>query len=188
MAEPSEKIARFLILFVVGVFILKELTGSGIFEATNHKGKGFFVKIPKGWSKVKEEKDVVYPKGVEFVQFVPGGVDLEKARLEATISIYSKKLVTPIWIEDEFPDIVQSLSEAGYEVKDKGEIKVDERISSWVVYYDRESDVLNLEFYMVSENNIFFKLQYSASSEKFQQNRRYFEELKDSFKFRFSVF
>jgi len=188
MAEPSEKIARFLILFVIGVFLLKELGGSSIFESTDHKGKGYYVKIPQGWSKVKQEKSVVYPKGVEFVQFIPAGVDLEKARLEAVISIYSKKLVTPIWIEDEFPDIVQSLSEKGYEVKDKGEIKMDEKISSWVVYYDRESDVLNLEFYIVSENNIFFKIQYSAASDKFQQYRRYFEELKDSFKFRFSVF
>ena len=188
MAEPSEKIARFLILFVIGIFILKELTGSSIFESTNHKGKGYFVKIPLGWSKVKQEKGVVYPKGVEFVQLVPEGVDLESEQLEAVISVYSKKLTTPIWIEDEFPGIVQSLREEGYEVKDKGEIKVHERISSWVVYYDRESDVLNLEFYMVSENNIFFKLQYSAASDKFQPNRRYFEELKDSFKFRFSVF
>ena len=187
MAEPSEKIARFLVLFVIGVFILKELGGSSIFEATEHKGKGFYVKIPKGWSRVKQEKDVVYPKGVEFVQFVPAGIDLDNERLEAVVSVYSKKLVNPIWIEDEFPSIVQSLREAGYEVKDKGEIKVDERISSWVVYYDRESDVLNLEFYIVSESNIFYKLQYSASSEKFQENRRYFEEIKDSFKFRFSV-
>ena len=113
---------------------------------------------------------------------------MEIAPPDATISVYSKRLTTPIWIEDEFPGIVLSLSEAGYEVKDKGEIKVDEKISSWVVYYDRKADMLNLEFYIVSENSMFFKIQYSADPDNFKKNRRFFEELKDSFKFRFSVF
>ena len=61
MREPSEKITIFLVLFVIGIFIIKNLTGSGIFEPTDHKGKGYFVKIPKGWAKVKKAKGTVYP-------------------------------------------------------------------------------------------------------------------------------
>ena len=188
MSQPSDRIAKFLILFVIGIFLIKNFTGSGFFEPTDHKGKGYYVKIPKGWSKVKKEKGTVYPQGVTFVQFVPEGVDLKVARPDAMISIYSKKLITPIWIEDEFTNIVQSLREEGYEVKDQGQIKVDEKIAGWVVYFDRKTPALNLEFYIVSENNMFYKMQYSADPDKFQENRHYFEELKNSFKFRFSLY
>ena len=188
MAEPSQRIAKFLIVFVVAVILIKSFTGSGFFEAKDHKGKGYYVKIPVGWTKIKKEKGVVFPQGVEFVQFIPKGVDPEIVPPAATISIYSKKLTTPIWIEDEFSDMVQSLREAGYEVKDKGKIKMDDQISGWVVYYDQKANVLNLEFYIVSENNLFFKIQYSAKPDKFQENRHSFEELRNSFKFRFSVF
>lgn len=188
MAQPSEKITKLLIFFIVGVFIVKSLTGSGIFESKNHKGKGYFVRIPEGWSKVKKEKGVVYPQGVDFVQFLPKGINLEIERPDASISIYSKKLTTPIWIEDEFPDIVNSLRETGFDVRDQGEIKVDGKISRWVVYFDRPNYLLNLEFYIVSDNNMFFKIQYSADADKFQQSRHSFEELKNSFKFKFSLY
>lgn len=188
MKQPSEKIARFLVVFIIGVFIIKSFSGSVLFESKNYKGKGFFVRIPEGWTKVKKQKGDVYPDGIDFVQFVPRGTDLEVKKPEATISVLSKKLTTPIWIEDEFPDIVQSIREAGFEVKDKGEIKISEKVSSWIVYYDRKVPALVLEFYIVSDNNMFFKMQYSASPDKFQQYRQYFEELKDSFKFRFSLY
>jgi len=187
-SQPSEKIIKFLILFVIGVFIIKNFSGSSFFEAKSYKGKGYFVRIPKGWKKVKKEKGVVYPQGVNFVLFIPRGINLEIEQPDVSISIYSKKLTTPIWIEDEFPDIVRSLSEAGFEVKDKGEIKLDGKISSWVVYLDRKTPALNLEFYIVSDNNMFYKMQYSAKPENFQQNRHYFEELKNSFKFRFALY
>ena len=188
MSQPSERIAKYLIMFVIGVFIIKGVSGSSFFESKIHKGRGYSVSIPEGWKKVKKKKGVVYPRGVEIVLFVPKGTNTEEESPDIFISIYSKKLTTPIWIEDEFPDIVHSLREAGFEIKDKGEIKLDDKISSWVVYYDRVNSLLILEFYIVSDNNMFFKMQYSADPDKFQQNRNAFEELKDSFKFRFSFY
>ena len=68
------------------------------------------------------------------------------------------------------------------------QLKIAEKISSWIVYYDRKTPALVLEFYIVSDNNMFFKLQYSADPDKFQKNRLSFEELKDSFKFRFGFY
>lgn len=188
MSQPSERISKFLILFIIGVIIVKNISGTGIFESKNYKGKGYFVRIPEDWSKVKKRKGTIRSQGTDIVQFVPTGTNLEDERPDAMISIFSKKLTTPIWIEDEFPDIVHSLREAGFEIKDKGEIKLDDKISSWVVYYDRVNSLLILEFYIVSDNNMFFKMQYSADPDKFQQNRNAFEELKDSFKFRFSFY
>ena len=54
MSQPSEKIATFLVLFVVGVFIIKSAGNAGLFEARSYKGKGYYVKIPEGWIKAKD--------------------------------------------------------------------------------------------------------------------------------------
>lgn len=187
MSQPSEKITKFLIVFVIGVFIIKGLSGAGFLEAKSHKGKGYFVLIPEGWMRVKKEKGVIYPRGVEIVQFIPKGIDLEIEEPGAFISIYSKKLDAPIWIEDEFPNIVMSLRKEGFDVKDKGDIKINEKIGAWVVYLDHKIPKLNLEFYMVSDNGMFYKIQYSADPDKFSKYRYAIEELKASFKFKFSL-
>jgi len=187
VSQPSEKIAKFLTLFIAGIFIIKGLSGAGLLEAKSHKGKGYFVRIPEGWSKVKKRRGVIYPQGVEIVQFIPKEIDLKAEEPGTTISIYSKKLAAPIWIEDEFPNIVRSLREEGFEIKDKGDIKIDEKIGAWIVYFDHKIPKLNLEFYMVSDTGMFYKIQYSADPDKFQKNRYAIEALKDSFEFKFSL-
>ena len=188
MEKPSTKLTKVLVIFVIAVFLIKNATSSGIFEAKDHKGKGFYVKIPEGWKKVKKQKGVVYPEGVEVVLFVPKGIDVAYEQPDVYISIFTKKLSTPIWIEDEFPEILGSIKKAGYKIRDKGEIKLDGRLSAWVVYHDKKTPALVLEFYMVTDNSMFFKIQYSAHPDKFNKERASFEELKDSFKFRFSLY
>ncbi|MCH7516529.1 MAG: hypothetical protein IIB08_05325 [Bacteroidetes bacterium] len=188
MEKPSDHIVKYLIIFVIGVILIKTTSGSGIFVSKIHKGKGYSVQIPKGWKKVKENKGIIYPKDVELVTFVPKSIDLKIQEPDVFISIFTKKLSTPIWIEDEFPDILQSLREAGFDVKDKGEIKLDNVISKWVVYHEKKIPALVLEFYMVTDASIFYKMQYSAHPDKFNVARADFEELKNSFKFRFSLF
>ena len=186
--QPSSKITKFLILFAVMVAITKSLSNAGYFEPKDHKGKGYYVKIPAGWVKARLPKNMQYPKDVEMVMFVPQGTNLSKGQPDMFISIYSKKLPTPIWIEDEFPDILAAIQKEGMEIKDKGQIKIDELITHWVVYLDKAVPALVLEFYMVTDNNTFHKIQYSAPPSKFNEHRRSFEELKDSFKFKFSLY
>ena len=170
------------------VAIIKSLSSSGYFEAKDHKGKGYYVKIPAGWIKAKPPKNVQYPKDVEVVMFVPQGTDTGKGQPAMFITIYTKKLSTPIWIEDEFPDILAAIQKEGMQIKDKGQIKIDNEISHWVVYFDKAVPALVLEFYIVTDNNMFHKIQYSAPPDKFNKYRKSFEELKDSFKFRFSLY
>ena len=188
MDKTSTKLTKALIVFVIAVVFIKNATTSGIFESTSHKGRGYYVKIPEGWTKVKKRKDIVYPEGVDMTMFVPKEVNLKYEDPDVYISIFSKKLSTPIWIEDEFPEILRSIEGAKHRIMDKGEIKIDEKISKWVVYHDKKTPALILEFYMVTDNSVFFKIQYSAPPEKFNQMRRFFEELKNSFKFRFSLY
>jgi len=188
MEPASTKLTKILVIFIIGVVIIKSATHAGFFEAKSHKGKGYFVKIPVGWKKMKKQKDDVYPQGVEVATFIPREVNPKKDKIDAYISILTKKLKTPIWVEDEFPDILKSIGKSGYRVMDKGEIKLDGAISKWVVYHDKKTPALTLEFYMVTDNNVFFKIQYSTHPDKFNKLRKSFEELKDSFKFRFSLF
>ncbi len=177
-----------MIAFIIAILVIKNATSSGIFKAKDHRGKGYYVKIPRGWKKVKKQKGVVYPDGVAVVMFVPNRINVAREVPDMYISIFTKRLTTPIWVEDEFPDILKSIHDSGYRIMDKGEIKLDGTISKWVVYHDKKMLALILEFYMVTDNNVFFKIQYSAHPDKFNKERIAFEELKDSFKFRFSMF
>lgn len=186
--EPSAKIMKFLIFFAVMVVIIKSLGNAGYFKPKDHKGRGYYVKIPAGWIKAKRQKNVQYPKDVEVAMFVPQGTDMSKGQPDIFVSIYTKKLSTPIWIEDEFPDILSAIQKEGMEIKDKGQIKIDDKITHWVVYLDKAAPALVLEFYMVTDNNTFHKIQYSAPPDKFDKYRKSFEELKDSFKLTFSLY
>jgi len=188
MEQPSDKIVRYLIIFAIAVALIKVTSGSGIFASSIHKGKGYLVVIPDGWKKVKKKKDVVYPKGVEMVTLVPKTIDADRDVPEVFISILTKKLATPIWIEDEWPDILRALNESGMKIKDKGQIKIDEVTTQWVVYHDIKVPALVLEFYMVTDTSVFYKMQYSADPEKFNVFRPVFEEFKSTFKFRFSMY
>lgn len=186
--ELSKKIGKLLLYFVIGVFVIKTAGNSGFFEAKVYKARGYSVNVPMGWKLVKKQKGVVYPEGVEAVMFVPKEVNLEKERPFAFITIYTKKLTTPIWMEDEFPEILASIQKEGYKVMDKGQIKLDALDSHWLVYHDVKTPALVLEFYAVTDNNTFYKIQYSSSPDKFNVLRKSFEELRASFKIRFSLY
>lgn len=188
MEQPSTKVTRALIIFVIAVAIISNMSSSGFFEPRDHKGKGYYVKIPEGWKKVRQQKGVVYPEGVEVVMFVPKETNVKSKEPDAYISIFSKKLSTPVWIQDEFPEILASIARGGNKIMDKGEIKLDDVISEWLVYHDKKADALVLEFYMVTDNNMFYKMQYLAPPDQFNQMRRSFEELKDSLRFRFALY
>lgn len=188
MEKTSTKLTRALIVFVLAVLFIKNATTSGIFVSKVHKGKGYLVRIPEGWKKVKKQDDVVYPEGVDVVMFVPNSIDIKNELPDVYISVFAKKMTTPIWMEDEFPEILKSIKDAGYKIMDKGEIDLDEKMSEWVVYHDPKTPALVLEFYVVNDNNMFYKIQYSAHPDKFNVDRPAFEQLKDSFKFRFSLY
>lgn len=188
MQRASTTISRVLFGFIIMVIIAKSLSTSGMFEPKDHKGKGYAVKIPEGWKKVKKDKDVVYPEGVEVAMFVPKEIDTRRELPDIYISIFTKKLNTPIWIEDEFPEILRGLHASGYKIMDKGKIDMDEVFSQWVVYHDQKASALVLEFYMVTDNNIFYKIQYAAPPDEFNKRRPSFEELRESFKFRFTLY
>lgn len=188
MDQPSDRIARYLIIFVVLVFFIKVFINSGIFEMKTYKGKGYSVSIPDGWKMMKEDENVQYPEGVEVATLIPKSVDPASQNLDIFISIFSKKMTTPIWVEDEFPGIVASLMQKGFPVMDEGEIKISDRITKWVVYHNKKENALVLEFFMDTDNNMFYKLTYWARPDKFNAHRKEFETLKDSFKLRFSLF
>jgi hypothetical protein len=185
---PSKKIGKILLCFVIGVFVIKTAGNAGFFEAKSYKARGYSVNVPQGWKLVKRQKGVVYPQGSDAVMFVPKEVNMEEEPPYAHITIYTKKLSTPIWMEDEFPEILSSIQQEGYKVMDKGQIKLDELDSHWLVYHDVKVPALVLEFYAVTDNNTFYKIQYSSHPDKFNTLRKSFEELRESFKVRFSFY
>ena len=170
------------------MILIKIFGGSGLFTPKSYKGKGYFVKIPVGWKILKKKKGAIIPKDVQVVTFVPEETDPKEDDPGTFITIFTKKLSTPVWIEDEFPDILNSIAKAGFKILDKGEIKMDGVFSKWVVYHDEKTPALALEFYMVTDNSVFYKIQYMAPPDTFNALRGSFEELKASFRFRFSLY
>ena len=176
-----------MVFFIIAVVLIKMFSTSQLFEAKSFKGRGYFVQIPEGWKKVKTPKGMHYPDGVEVDRFVPKPMAADELP-EVQIIIFSKKLDTPVWIEDEFPGILESISREGYKIMDQGELKLDDKIAKWVVYQDKKTSAMNLEFYTVTDTSIFYKLQYSTQPGLFSKYRRAFEFLRESFKFRFSLY
>jgi len=93
-----------------------------------------------------------------------------------------------MWLEDEMPEIINYLRQAGMYIIDKGEIKIDNEISKWVFFHDKRAQILTIEFYMILENNMFIKLQYSSKDTEFNKYRPEFEELKNNMKVKMTLF
>ena len=181
-----EKIRNILLLFLALVIVFKFYLPK-FFKTDQYDGPGYSLKIPIGWEKQKINSNV-YGKDVEAVTFTVPEINTITEQPVARITILAKRLTAAFWVEDEFPSILQSISENGYQIMDRGEIKISDQISKWVVFYDKRTDLMELEFYMVTESNIFYRIQYVTDFDKFQKYRPGFEYLKDSFKVKIGLF
>jgi hypothetical protein len=183
----SEKLMNALIVLVVGVLLIKFFIMGGLFKSNAHKGHGYSIVPPAGWEKVKEGKGAesifASSQKPEIVTFIPPARDPLSESPEATLSILNVKLDQSMWIEDEFPSIIEALSRAGYRVIDKGQIMIDTQIFHWVFYEDPTGSMLNLEFYTVDEVNNLYRIQLTATLEGFYKHRPAFEAAKKTIKF-----
>jgi len=171
---------KFIIYFFIAVFALKFIIIQ-IGKSNKYYGNGYSLRIPAGWEKISDvEKD-----DSREVKFVTLARDLLKDRPEATISIYSNKMKQALWIEDEFPSIVKSISNAGLKILDKGDLKIHKQLTPWVLYDNAKADLFSLELYMITDTKLFVRIRYSANPKDFNKYRLSFEELKESFKLKF---
>ena len=182
---------RFFIFIFLLIFI-KYASGLSIFKSGKYQGEDFVVVVPVGWEQRKElggkfKEQGSYEK-TELVTFIHEGIDLEVQDPPAKISITSRKLPHAVWIDDEWGDIIRSIRMAGMRVMDQGEIKIGGVISKWVVFHNKKMKTLHLEFYMITEKNMFYKLEYVTEDDKFGKYRPDFEFLKNSWEFKFSLF
>lgn len=181
-----DRIKSLIIYVVLATVIIKSLMMTGIFRSTTFNGDGFKVSIPSGWEMSKERSREKKYEETKITTFVTQEKDSDDIP-QAVITLLSKKLEQAIWIEDEFPNIVQAIR-VKYKVIDKGEIKLDNQLTKWVFYEDKKNNLLNLDFYLVTEASKFYKIQFSAFKEHFKKHRPAFEELRESFKLDFSLF
>lgn len=197
----SDKILGALLKFCLVILFLKFVVFGAWLKSPTHKGPGYSILKPVGWEVIEdatgvqpifaanEKPDVVMfarpekipPSGQRFPEgkSPPAGTPVP----EATIAVLVVKMANPIWIEDEFPTLLDALAKAGYHVLDHGQIKVDNEIFEWVLYKDPTGSLVNLEFYYVNELNKLFKLQYQATPDAFKTYRPVFESTKETFKF-----
>jgi hypothetical protein len=162
-----------------------------IFKSDWHTGDGYKIKFPAGWvldktqsSKVDFFSTTYKPEQIAYsTQERNGTTD----RPAATISMYTNKLAQAMWIQDEFPGMIAAMKAQGLQVKQKGEIKVDNRIHEWVLYKNPSNGTLTMEFYQVDDSNFIYKLSFITYPQYFDKYRPDFEAAKATLKYtRFS--
>ena len=185
MAEDySSKIWKILFLILaVGFGLRYWLT----LDAGTYKGKGFSIVFPLGWTEwkipeavQKENKEGL--KNINTVTYVSPTQDPASDTPAASLSIISYKLQQAAWLDDEFPRIVTAIQKKGGRVIKKGEITLNNEPTRWVFYEDVADRILNLEFYIITNENMFYKIHYAAKEAAFNKYRPAFEKAKATFK------
>ncbi len=186
---------KFVKAFLLGIILVELLSGCYLFPSDKYKykGKGFSVKFPIGWKKIKQPADpgVIFtstfkPHSVTFItpqeiSYFNRYADQIDQIPEASISVYANKLSASIWLEDEFNNILEALSKHAH-ILDHGQVTIDNQIADWLIYRYDEIPTITLEFYIVTDFNIFYKIIYSTHVDKFKTYRDQFEVMKASFK------
>ncbi|MCD4780680.1 MAG: hypothetical protein K8S27_09065 [Candidatus Omnitrophica bacterium] len=192
----AEMMDHRLFLKIIGIpiallFLIKFYITSDIFKTPLYRGEGFSISCPDGWDKMDKKEKYNIPTGVFLNEndydtvtcFLPSEQVKEGTR-PTYLSAFATQTYAPYWIEDIFPQVMDVLIKTpGYVILDKGELKVDEQVSRWVLYDVKKEETVYLEFFMVDERNGFFKLRYQADYDKFKKFRPAFETFRDSFAF-----
>lgn len=186
MDDDAAKIMRIIfIVLAVSYGIKMYLTR----HSDIYKGQGYTIEFPHGWSnyedinpqkKKKRRFSTEDRNAPKTVTFVTEEVDYETGAFAASMSITTMKLASAAWIEDEWGTILQSIFEYGNKIIDKGEIKIDEELSKWVFYESPGQQAVTIEFYIITELNMFYKISYTALPKTFDKYRKAFEESKNT--------
>lgn len=184
--DSSDLFKKSLTILAI-ILAIKFVFVGGLFKGDGYDGRGYTIKFPPGWvlSKQKSTKNNILDSAEtpEIVTYQTPEINSRTQQPEASMAVTTFKLRQATWIEDEFPYIISSLEQARMHILDKGQIKIDERITQWALYQDKYS-MLHLEFYFVDDANIFYKIAFVAHPNSFKVYRPAFEAAKDTFKFK----
>jgi len=172
----------FLILIVVAV-VFRTMIYPKLFDPTHLRASNFSLTIPEGWE-VYEEPFIEYEEDVEVVVLAPSElinpalysefeyfVDEETVQVPTTIiKIYSKWLKLPIWLEGEFPEILNGLRRMGRVIVKKGRVKMGDFDAFWCLTENRNRTNVTLEYYVVGKGNKFVKLEYNSIPREFDKS------------------
>jgi hypothetical protein len=190
-ATDYDKLKTFLVLLFVFVFLLNAGKKSGWFEPKLIDGNGYKMDFPVGWIRNTEETKDIRMEGslyeTQIITYDSPQKDPKTGEPEARLQMYARKLESAMWIEDEWVDIVSSIRKARFIILDKGEIKLDGEISKWLVFHDQKRTALILEFYFVTDSNVFYKIRYVGTPKGFSKHRPDFEEAKSTFKLKMNL-
>lgn len=182
--DYSAKIWKVIIIILVVAFGVRYflLTDSGVY-----KGQGFEMKFPEGWTEWEIPEELKQQRGEEMddkiqtVTFISPENEFNYDR-DASLSVISYKLDQAAWLEDEFPRIIGAIKKQGNHIIKDGQVEIDGEETRWVFYHDKKNKILNLEFYIVTTGNMFYKIHYAADEKKFKEHRPAFEAAKETFK------
>lgn len=184
---------KILFLFIFFVVLIKFVILPYMNDSMHYRGFTFRVDVPAGWKKYKDENFKKEPD-TEILVLVPDlpadeNLDFEALKTgkppepKTKIIFTSRKLPNPMWIEDEFPQILETIAKFGNTIMDKGEIKINNQLFKWVIFNNRKGDKLSLNFYAITDNARIYTVELLTPPAEFNKYRPGFEKAKGSLKF-----
>ena len=162
-------------IFVLAVIIFAARLFAGhLYDPTQYRGPWYSVKIPQGWAKHVEEDEVVFQSPIKDYLGSP----------EAIFSIYGYQSRGALFMDLFFPDVLASLEQQDGKILQQGQIKIDDIVSSWVLFKNNEPEWIIWTFYIIDDHNRLTKVQMMVKPENFKRYRPVFEEFKNTIKFK----
>jgi len=165
----------FIIIVVVCVLFLIKDKIVAHFDPAIHRADYYTVRAPDGWTKTVEKEEVVW---------VCPDKELFSNMPEAIFSIYATKPKIPLFLEDVFFDAVSEVKRANGRILDKGEIKIQNALSNWVLFVNEDPKLVILTFYLIDDYNRFIRIQYISHPKAFKKYRETFEKFKSTLQLR----
>lgn len=162
------------LLFLIVILFVAKLVAGRIYDPTVHRGPWYSVKIPVGWQKQVEGDEVFFRSPEKDALGNPGAV----------FSIYGHQSKGALFIEDFFEEVIAALSQQRGQILQRGEIKIDNEISRWVLFRMDDPEWIIWTFYVVDDFNRLTKIQFLSKPKDFAAYRPVFEEFKDSIRIR----
>jgi len=184
---------RFLIVMLLFVCMASfPLVGCEGFRKGVYNSSHFRMTFPYKWKEGSWTIPTVLPAGSLYDPeiFVAESPAKHKptGTPAASISLFAQKMEQVVWMEDIYPVIIREYERSGYKILQRGEIKIGDQISKWVLCRNDQRDEIAMDFYVVDESSFFYKLQYASHKSTFNEYRYEFEAAKETLEIKFAFF
>ncbi len=160
-----------LIIVVILIIVGAKTFAPRLFDRSIVRSESFSAKVPDGWN-VKKEKFQVTLTSPE--------TDLVSGMPVAIFSIYSEKQKGALFMEDFFPEVLESLKQENGAIMGTGAELIDGQTAKWVLFRYNYPEIAVVTLFIADDFNRLTRIQYVGTRKKFQEYGKVFSAFKKS--------